>query len=80
MHACIHVVRPGCCVPHAEKEPSLHDLVERWLERTPFLAIGTFNWWQHYQTAVNTMLDEDERVIMANDAISPDLKEQQVCG
>ncbi|RYG54849.1 hypothetical protein EON66_06600 [archaeon] len=42
------------------------------------MAIGTFNWWQHYQTAVNTMLDEDERVILANDAISPDLKEQQV--
>lgn len=53
-------------VQESEKEPSLHDLVEAWLERTPFLAIGTFNWWKHYEGAVKHMLDEDERAIRAN--------------
>lgn len=37
--------RIGC----AEAGPNLLSLVERWLERTPFLEIGTFKWWTHYQ-------------------------------
>jgi len=32
-------------VKEAETAPSLHDLVEAWLERTPFLSLGTFSFW-----------------------------------
>ena len=32
----------------AEAEPSLFDLVERWLERTPFLELPGFQFWEQY--------------------------------
>jgi tryptophan 2,3-dioxygenase len=47
----------------SESEPSLHDHVGRWLERTPFLSFGTFDFWSAYRQAVTTMLDHDRGVI-----------------
>lgn len=32
----------------------------RWLERTPLLEIGTFNFWSEYQNAVNRLLETDK--------------------
>ncbi len=49
-----------------EKDPSLLRLVERWLERTPFTADRSFNFWDEYQKAVSQMLTEDEATIRAN--------------
>ena len=46
-----------------EGEKSLHDLVERWLERTPFLEIEDFAFWKHYKQAVKRMHDRDARFI-----------------
>lgn len=37
----------------SEAEPSLCDLIQRWLERTPGLGPDTFNFTQKYQDAVN---------------------------
>lgn len=54
-------------VKASEAEPSLFKLIESWLERTPFLAIGGFSWWAHYQAAVTAMLDQDEHAIKANE-------------
>lgn len=42
----------------SEKEPSLTDLVQRWLERTPGLELEGFNFWGKYQKAVNVLLQE----------------------
>ena len=49
----------------SEKEPSLHDLIEQWLERTPFLHLGGFEWWDEFRAAVASMLDGEEARIRA---------------
>ena len=43
-------------VEASEKEPSLFDLIEGWLERTPFLHFGDFDFWREYRRAVEAML------------------------
>ena len=50
----------------AESLPSLFDLVEKWLERTPFLDTG-FPFWQEYQKAVSEFFAEDRDRIQASD-------------
>lgn len=53
--------------------PSFHDLVNRWLERTPFVSEDEsqadgqplFSFWQHYEQGVGRMLDDDRDFIMA---------------
>lgn len=45
----------------SESEPSLCDLVQKWLERTPGLEEDGFNFWQKFQTNVNDLLDEEEK-------------------
>lgn len=50
----------------AEGERSLHSLIQAWLERTPFLQIGDFDWWQAYQAAVLRMLATDEASIRSS--------------
>ncbi len=53
----------GAMVHHTEDEPSLLDYVNRWLERTPFLHFGDFDFWQAYRVAVDQMLERDRRVV-----------------
>ena len=36
-------------VEASEKEPSLFDLIQGWLERTPFLNFGAFDFWREYR-------------------------------
>lgn len=45
----------------SEEDPSLKDLVQRWLERTPGLEIQGFNFWGKYQSAVNNLLEGQEK-------------------
>jgi tryptophan 2,3-dioxygenase len=40
--------------------PSLFEVLEKWLERTPFLEMKGFDFWQQYQAAVRAMLDNDK--------------------
>lgn len=42
----------------SETEPSLCDLIQRWLERTPGLTSDNFNFTQKYKDAVNGTLKE----------------------
>jgi len=49
----------------SEAEPSLHDHVERWLERNPFLSFGGFDFWRAYRESVGEMLARDRAVIEA---------------
>ncbi len=58
----------------AEKEPNLHDALEGWLERIPFLETEDFAFWQAYREAVVAMLDSDRRVIEANPTLSENEK------
>ncbi|XP_018327459.1 tryptophan 2,3-dioxygenase [Agrilus planipennis] len=44
-------------IEKSESEPSLKELVERWLERTPGLENEGFNFWEKYKKAVNRFLE-----------------------
>ena len=59
-------------IEKSEKDPSLIDLVERWLERTPGLELEGFNFWGKYQDAVEKLLDEQRK--LAEVETSEDLK------
>ena len=51
-------------VEEAESTPSLHDLIEAWLARTPFLEEYPF--WEAYRDAVHRMLDADKAIVASN--------------
>lgn len=42
----------------AEKAGSLHDQLENWLARTPFVALGRYSFWDEYRAAVHRMFQE----------------------
>ena len=60
-------------VRDTEDVPSLLDDVERWLERTPFLRFGDFDFWQAYRGAVQQMLERDRKIVAEN----PNLDEEE---
>jgi tryptophan 2,3-dioxygenase len=62
----------------SEAEPSLLELVERWLERTPFLAFGDFDFWRSYKQAVFDMLRHDRDIILSNPTLSPAEKSREL--
>lgn len=45
----------------SETEPSLSDLVQKWLERTPGLEESGFNFWQKFQESVHRLLNDEEQ-------------------
>jgi tryptophan 2,3-dioxygenase len=59
-----------------EAEPSLLNLLEAWLERTPFTISGEFNFWKEYQNAINRILSDDAETLKTNIANLSD-KEQR---
>ncbi len=67
-------------VEAAEKEPSLFDLIEGWLERTPFLNFGAFDFWREYRGAVDAMLAADRASIQRNPTLTKDEKATQLAG
>ena len=50
--------------------PSLFELVEKWLERTPFLQTDGFDFWKSYQKAVEDLYAADRKVIEMNPRLS----------
>jgi tryptophan 2,3-dioxygenase len=71
-----HTVR----VEASERETSLFDLIEDWLERTPFLHFGDFDFWKEYRRAVDAMLASDRASIRSNPTITEDEKAKQLTG
>ena len=67
-------------VEASEKEPSLFDLIEGWLERTPFLHFGDFDFWREYRRAVEAMLARDRASIRSNPTLTEDEKTTQLAG
>lgn len=45
-------------IKKSESEPSLCDLLQRWLERTPGLEEHDFNFWGKYKKAVTSLLEQ----------------------
>ncbi len=64
----------------AEKEPSLFELIQGWLERTPFLQFGDFDFWREYRRAVEAMLVADRASIRSNPTLTEDEKATQLAG
>lgn len=65
-------------VEESEASPSLFELVQDWLERTPFLEFGTFSFWKSYRQTVEALFQEDEEQIQNNPRLSEDDKVQQM--
>jgi tryptophan 2,3-dioxygenase len=53
-------------VEETEAMPSLFEVVERWLERTPFLESGGFQFREAFQDAVRSRLEADREVVATN--------------
>jgi tryptophan 2,3-dioxygenase len=64
----------------SEKEPSLFDAIEHWLERTPFLHFGDFDFWREYRRAVDAMLTADRASIRGNPTLTDAEKTKQLQG
>jgi tryptophan 2,3-dioxygenase len=62
----------------SEEEPPLFELVERWLERTPFLEVPGFQFWEQYGAAVRRMLEADRATIESNPTLSAPERETQL--
>jgi tryptophan 2,3-dioxygenase len=56
----------AAAIEASEGVPSLHDHLERWLRRTPFLSFGGFDFWKAYREAVGEMLARDRAVVEAH--------------
>lgn len=57
-------------IANNEKEPSLFDLLEGWLERIPFLDQEGYDFWTEYEAAVTKMLASDAEIINTNSILS----------
>ena len=63
-------------VKESEKNDSLYNLIEEWLERTPFLQSNEFDFWSSYQNAVNEMIENDIDKINNNNLIDFETKKK----
>jgi len=62
-----------------EKQNStLFDVIESWLERTPFLKSIDFDFWELYKDSVSVMFANDIRIIQKNPNLDSDAKKEQI--
>ena len=62
----------------AENEPSLSDLIERWLERTPFVSVANYDFREVYGQAVDDMLEGEAALVRGNPALEEAAKESEL--
>jgi len=55
-----------------ESEPTLFSSVESWLERTPFLKLPGFDFWQNYRSAVEELFERDREYVKSHSGLSPE--------
>ena len=53
-------------IERSEEEPSLAQLVQRWLERTPGLETEGFDFWGKYRHAVDKMIQKQQQAAMVS--------------
>lgn len=63
-------------VEESEERLTLHDAVDAWLSRTPFLE--SFGFWDAYKVAVKKMLSADREVIATNPNLGEDERADQL--
>ena len=61
-----------------ESARSLFEVMETWLERIPFLKLGSFDFIASYKKAVENMLAREESAINATEYLSPKMKEMRI--
>lgn len=62
----------------AESQPSLFELIQSWLERTPFLETSDgFTFWQEYQSSLREHLNRDRTFIETHPLLTDAEKQQQ---
>lgn len=57
---------------------SLFDAIELWLERTPFIRLGDFDFLDSYRQAVGRMLEKERAAIMASNYLDATEKEMRL--
>jgi tryptophan 2,3-dioxygenase len=60
-----------------EKKPKLVEQLDRWLSRTPFIAMGSFAFGKAYRTAVETMLRADAQRVRASLVLTEDQRKAE---
>ncbi len=63
---------------HLENSKSLFDLIEDWLERTPFLEFGEFKFVDAYRQSVHQMIENEKSAIINTDILSDEAKEMRL--
>ena len=58
----------------SEKVPSLFELLDKWLARTPFLQTEDFDFWKTYREAVAKLFDEDRATVQNHALLKPEEK------
>jgi tryptophan 2,3-dioxygenase len=62
----------------SESAPTLHDHLERWLARVPFLAWGNFDFTRAYRRAVTEMLQRDRMIIETHPRLHGSARSEQL--
>lgn len=62
----------------AEQETSLFDLIEKWLERMPFLKFSDFNFSKVYQETIQRLLQTEQHIVSTNPLLSPAEKDREL--
>lgn len=63
-------------IAQAESEPNLFERVEKWLERTPFLKMAGFDFWQVYKQTIEQSLTDDLTIIDQNPSLNEEDKKR----
>ena len=62
----------------AMEQDSLFKLIEKWLERTPFLNDVEFDFWSSYKLSIERMLEKDKKIIEENETLDNAQKDAQL--
>ena len=65
-------------IEDSERQPTLFEEVEAWLERTPFLNLADYDFWNEYRTAVQRSLAADRRAIEDDPRLDADERERRL--
>lgn len=61
-----------------EQSPSLFELVDAWLSRTPFLQAANFDFWDLYRQSVELLFAEDRATVENHPNLEPSAKERSL--
>ena len=63
---------------NVSKTGSLFEAIEDWLERTPFIRLGDFDFIESYRKAVGRMLEKEQKAILASDYLDATEKDMRL--